>query len=191
METAQRIRYQAYSAAGWIDPNPEERFADPYDQLPNSQTHLLSYCGQNVGTMRASVFTGEEGWNMVPSMRVFGDRIFNHTGNERFVELNRFALLPTFTLMPRQAQLALLNNAVHAADLFSCRYMVAAVRESHVPYYQRLEFVQVELARRYLGLKFDTVLMVMDWLDAKPRLLVHHLFHIIVKFPREIQRDAT
>ena len=43
----------------------------------------------------------------------------------------------------------------------------------------------------YLGLKFDTVLMVMDWLDARPRLFVHRLFHLVFEFPRENQRDAT
>lgn len=87
--------------------------------------------------------------------------------------------------MPRQAQLALLNNAVYAADYYNCRFMVAAVRDSHVRYYERLEFEVVEPPRPYYGVKFNTTLMVMDWTAARPRLLGHDVFHIVFKFPRK------
>ena len=86
--------------------------------------------------------------------------------------------------MVREAQLALLNNAVYAADVYSCRYMIAAVRKSHMSYYRRLKFVQVEPAKPYPGLRFATALMVMDWQSARPLLVEHRTFGIVFKFPR-------
>ncbi len=122
LELAQCIRYAAYVSAGWLDPNASEMFADEFDSLPNSETHLLAYHGRAIGSMRTHVFTGEPGWDDVPARHVFGDALFKHTGGETFVEMSRFAIHPEFKVMPREAQLALMSSAVYAADKYNCRY---------------------------------------------------------------------
>ena len=184
LTAAQEIRFRAYHGAGWIDWNEAESFGDEYDALPNAQTHVLCASGVAVGAMRTNVWTGRSGWDRVPAMRVFDLDLPRLLDGETFVELSRFAICPRFRGSTRTAQLALMNNAVHAADRHRCRYMVAAVRESHVPFYEKLEFHVRAPAVAYPGLRFATALMVMDWRDARPRLATHRLFGCIFTFPR-------
>jgi hypothetical protein len=177
VRTAYAIRYRAYRAAQWLDEGEEELFSDSFDALPNARTYLLFKGHEAVGTIRANVWTGEAGWDDVPCFHIHGRDLLEQVGNgrARFLELSRLALDPELKAGVRDAQLALFNNAAHAADSFGCRYLIMTVRSSHAPFYERLYFERRTDPTPYPGLNVSTQLMVMDWqrsralIEADPR----------------------
>ena len=190
---AYSIRYRAYRAADWLDACEDELFSDPFDALPNARTYLLLKGNDPVGTMRANVWTGEAGWDDVPCLHVYGSSLLEHTqkGRERFVELSRLALVPELKAGAREAQLALFSNAAHAADVFGCRYMVAAVRSSHAAFYERVYFERRTDPIPYPGLRTTTQLMVMDWQQAAPLIKADPLFSRVFRFNRSPDEDPA
>jgi hypothetical protein len=187
METAQCIRHEAYVAAGGIDPRPDGRFNDVFDDRPNSDTYVLRFRGLDIGTIRTNTWTGKPGWESVPAFQVFGNRLLKHTHGERFVEMSRFAMLPGFSYLGRRSLLLLFSTAAVAAYRHHCRYIAAAVMESHIPFYESLHFIRSEAARPYPGTHNATALILMDYRASHAALASHPvLCNYITLHPPEL-----
>ncbi|MBL8229519.1 MAG: GNAT family N-acetyltransferase [Bryobacterales bacterium] len=159
MDTVFRLRYECYHRRGAIPGNPERRFSDTFDQLPNHFSFLLRHEEEGaLGTVRISVVDQQRGWDSAPSSKVFGDhQAFRDIARHSFVEASRLC----FGQQARRDVLyRLLANMTAMADLHATRLLVACPRVEHSVIYQRLfGFRPVAPPRPYFGVSFETELL--------------------------------
>lgn len=152
-----RLRYRCYHAKGAIAPRGDERFRDPYDELPNQFSFLLR--GEEVtGSVRISVVRPDRDWLQAPSRAVFGDHpAFLPIADGSFVEASRLCFLPEAR---RDVLYRLVAHLVALADFHQAAWVVACPREEHAHFYQRLfGFRTLGEPRPYYGVNFRTALL--------------------------------
>lgn len=181
-----KIRYDCYIAQGFIDPNPSGLFSDSYDHKENCPTWLLYRGPKPIGSIRTCVYLGKRDWNQIPSQETFADVLTDHFHPQtRLVELSRISVVGDPA--NRKAILALCSCAPCVGDHFDCEYVVAAFREEHFSFYEHLKFEKLCAPRTYPGVKFPTILAVLNWRRDRDYLTRHPLFHRCFDFPWEMR----
>ncbi len=154
-----RLRHEAYRRDGAIDPQPEGRFWDYFDTLPNSFSLLVRRQGREAkATVRMSVVRADLSWNEAPSRRVFGgDPAFEAIAEESYVEASRLCF---GELARRDAFVKLPGHIAALSDIFETGWLVACPRVEHSHVYKRLfGFRQLAGPRQYFGVRFQTELL--------------------------------
>ena len=161
------MRYRSYSARDYIDKNSSRKFMDEYDLMPNCTSYLTFLGKKAIGSIRACVFTPEEGFR-IPAMEVFEKEIEEHLGfDEPFVESNKFVIAPDFQKRGGvKARFYLFRKIIEKAIESNAPNIITAVRAEHIKFYKMLYFVPISDSKRYPHLSFDTVLLVCKDLDS-------------------------
>ncbi|MCB1754950.1 MAG: GNAT family N-acetyltransferase [Gammaproteobacteria bacterium] len=161
------LRYRAYVAEDYIEPNDTRRFFDEFDKTENCRS-WLTYCGQElVGSIRACVYDPRQGLD-VPVMEIFDRELREEVGYDKpFVEANKFVVAPEFQRRGGiRARFNMYRNIVDTAFETGADRIVVAVRPSHIKFYKMLYFSAVSDIKAYPHLKFKTVLLACYNMDA-------------------------
>jgi hypothetical protein len=158
-EQVYRLRHDCYLRRGSIDPRPDRKFSDSFDQTPNHFSFLVRNSAQQaLATVRISVVRPDLGWTEAPARKVFGDHpAFETLARESFVEASRLCFGHQAR---RDSLMQLLGNMAALAELYEVEWLVACPRQEHAPIYQRLfGFRPLAEPRPYFGVKFDTQML--------------------------------
>lgn len=161
-ELAFQFRYQAYLAAQLIQPNAEEKLKDMYDEQDNSRTHLIWYEGTPVASVRSSIWSAKYNWVTTESIDEFYGDIAAHVGlGYNILESCRFSLAPHFKgRKSLEAQLLLFRIQDLSSQFDDCQHVITAVRDKHVPFYERmLGFEVISAPKKVDWIKGDIVVM--------------------------------
>jgi hypothetical protein len=164
------LRYQAYLAEGAIDPNPEKRFRDAYDEMDNCWIFGVHLHGELVSAIRFHVISKES--RKGPALDVFPDIV------SPLIESGMTIVDPTRLVVSREAsrrhpELAYLTVriACMAAEYFNAVKCLATVRVEHEAFYRRVfDFVPVCAPRPYPTLKRPIALMFGDMDHIRDRV---------------------
>jgi hypothetical protein len=153
-----RLRYSCYRRDHAIPASPEQRFSDPFDDLPN---HFSFYAGEPdapSATVRVSVVRPDLGWTDSPAGHVFGDHpMFREIAATSFVEASRLCFGPQAR---RSAFIRLVAHLAALGEFYDVEWIVACPRVEHARAYQRLfGFRALAEPRRYFGVAFQTALL--------------------------------
>ncbi len=154
-----RLRYVCYRRKGSIDPCPDERFSDSYDELPNHFSFLARPGSEEpLGTVRISVVRPDLGWTTAPAQNVFGDDpTFQQIARGSYVEASRLCFGQHAR---RDALMRVVSYMAALADFYEVDWLVACPRVEHTQIYERLfGFRQLAAPRQYFGVKFKTSLL--------------------------------
>ncbi|MEL6594021.1 MAG: hypothetical protein AAFQ68_28215, partial [Bacteroidota bacterium] len=139
LQTAYRLRYQAYLESEAVDPNPDGKLKDTFDLQPNTFTHLIWYDGLPVGTVRSHLHCEAFDWRPTECSNYFPVVVERELGAKtQYLESNRYAISPD--LGRRQSLFAQsLIFRIHAlcSAIYGCSHILTIVREKHLPFYQR------------------------------------------------------
>jgi hypothetical protein len=157
-EQVYHLRYCCYSRKGSIDPRPDRRFSDPFDQTPNHFSFLVRSGPRPVATVRISVVKPALGWTESPAGKVFGDHpALESISRDSFVEASRLCFGQQAR---RDIFMRLLGNMAALAEYYGAGWLIACPRMEHAPLYQRLfGFRPLAEPRPYFGVKFETQLL--------------------------------
>jgi len=164
-----RLRHDCYLRRGSIDPRPDGRFSDAFDQTPNHFSFLVRN-SEPLATVRISVVRPDLGWIESPVRHVFGDHpAFLAVARESFVEASRLCF-------DRQARrdvlMRLLGNMAALAEFYDVEWLVACPRMEHAPIYQRLfGFRPLAEPRPYFGVRFETQMLGVRRAELKDRVV--------------------
>lgn len=165
MDEVFRLRYLCYHAKGAIAARADQRFCDPYDDLPNQFSFLLRG-EETAGSVRISVVRPDLGWREAPSATVFGDHpAFRQIARGSYVEASRLCFLPEAR---RDVLYRLVANLVALADYHQAEWVVACPREEHAVFYERMfGFRLLGEPRPYYGVNFRTALMAVPLAEIR------------------------
>lgn len=161
-DSVYRLRHECYLRRGAIEPRPDGRFSDSYDQLPNHFSFLMRNPDDAAqATVRISVVRPDLGWNSAPVHKVFGDHpAFQSIASTSFVEASRLCFGQQAR---REILFELLAHMAALADFHEVDWMVACPREEHTLIYERLfGFQQLAEPRQYFGVNFRTALLAVE-----------------------------
>ena len=154
-----QLRHACYLRKGAIEPRPDGRFVDPYDEHPNHFSFLLSAeSPQPLATVRISVVRPDLGWNSSPARKVFGDHpAFQLMAQGSFVEASRLCFAQQAR---RDVLMQLIGNMAALADFYTVDWFMACPRVEHTEIYERLfGFRKMAPPRKYFGVSFETALL--------------------------------
>ncbi|MFD2236395.1 N-acyl amino acid synthase FeeM domain-containing protein [Aureimonas populi] len=153
LEDIVRLRYRCYRREGMIDPLPEPRFADRYDEDPNVFIFGVELEGALVASLRIHVASPE--MPFCASFETFPEILGAMLDRgESFVDPTRFVVDRTFRRAMAQIPFATVRLAAMAAEHFQTTHVLATVRAEHAPFYRR--FCDMEVLappRQYQSLK--------------------------------------
>ena len=153
-----RLRYDCYRRAGAIPPNPERRFRDDLDDLPNQFSFFSGSSAEAAATVRISVVRPDLDWTVSPAGRIYANHPrFRAVADTSFVEASRLCFGPR---AGRDAFLRLTAHMAALGEFYGVHWMLACPRVEHTGVYQRLfGFRPLAEARRYFGVAFQTRLL--------------------------------
>ncbi|MBL7810259.1 MAG: hypothetical protein JNN28_20725 [Saprospiraceae bacterium] len=160
MQKVARLRYQCYRSVDAIGENEHQEFQDRYDAQTNTKSCMVYEDDQLVGSIRACVYAAELGHLNIPAFEVYKDDIQRVIGLDKvIVESNRFVITQekadSKSLFKIPFRFIVLN-----INKFDADYVITAVREKHVPLYQRfLTMEPISQPKKYPGIDVDMVLM--------------------------------
>lgn len=168
MEIAYRIRHDAYSADGHIEPRADRRFTDAYDELPNAFTFLVRVGDVPTGSVR--ICTRRVGSDdRLPCISTFPDAVAEFERKKSaatmLMEINRLTRIPD--CIDGRVYAALFRTSGHMALYFDSQANFIALRRNHMPFYQRLGALQVARPRIYSGLNCEMSLCAL----VRPRFM--------------------
>jgi hypothetical protein len=164
------LRYEAYLAEGAIDPNPEKRFHDAYDDMDNCWIFGVHLDGELVSAIRFHVISKQS--RKGPALDVFPELV------SPLIESGMTIVDPTRLVVSRDAsrrhpELAYLTVRVAcmAAEYFNAVKCLATVRVEHEAFYRRIfDFVPACAPRPYPTLKRPIALMFGDMDHIRDRV---------------------
>jgi hypothetical protein len=168
-----RMRYTAYLNEGAIEPNPDRKVTDRFDDLPNSWIFGIFYESVLTSSIRISVATPDH--PETPSMGVFPDLLKPELARgkilvdpTRFVadhaRADRFLELPYLTL----------RLAYVACEYFRADLGLASVRAEHQSFYRRVFMHTISPPRNYPGLTKPIGLMAIDFPAMREKVFVRY-----------------
>jgi hypothetical protein len=162
LETAYRLRYDAYVAAAAIPENADRRFVDRYDGQDNARTYLLWHTGRPVASVRSLTWSSAYDWAPTPSVEYFRAEVAEHLGlRTPLLESNKYVVAPDF--QGRQsltAQLLLFRIQLLGLLADGCTYVITAVRPRHVRFYERfMDFFAISEAIEVPDVQFPIQLL--------------------------------
>lgn len=162
LREAYALRYRAYRSVDGIAESTDELACDKYDNQQNARTHLIWYEGKPVASVRSLVWSSAYDWQRTTCVDAYHSVIRSHFGMQMpLLESNRFVVDPEFKgRKSLQAQYLLFRIQTASCLYDRCPYVITAVRERHIPFYQRLMgFEPISDPIRVKGFQFDTVLL--------------------------------
>ena len=158
-----KLRYIAYLDNNSIDKRSDQIFYDDFDLSSNCYSHIEYIDGTPAAAIRACVLDPKQKANAIPAMEIFSKEIEEVTGaNDVIVETNKFVIHPKFQRKGLRLKFGLFSFIFNMSIKAGARYIVSAVREEHVKFYEQMNFYLISEAKRYPGLYFDTVLLAGD-----------------------------
>ncbi|MCW8307145.1 hypothetical protein AruPA_08875 [Acidiphilium sp. PA] len=165
---AQRLRYDAYLAAGYLQPRDVTLFVDSHDAKPSSRSLVIYLDDQPAASVRVCLLeagSDHEGGGELPASAMFKTEIENFLRQRadrgcgtKAVEITRLARSPLHA-----KNLALVLGLYHVAGYlilhFRADVIFAAVTKNHTSFYQRMGFREIAPPKDYPGLDVQTVLM--------------------------------
>ncbi len=161
------MRYRSYSEEGYIDRCPSRKFMDEYDATPNCTSFLTYYGKKTIGSIRSCLYTP---WDklQIPVMDVFEEELAQTVGyNNVMIEANKFVVDPSFQNQGGvRARFSIYKNIADEIVENRAKYLVAGIRTEHIKFYKMLKFQPASDIKSYPHLKFKTLLVVCEDVDA-------------------------
>lgn len=154
------LRYRAYRREGALDTIASERFEDRYDAQPNHVLWAVTDDDRVVGSIRTTWYDPTQPQWRIPEMDGYAEDVMRHvpTG-KRLFSGSRFVTEQEGSHLGTRLPLILLRCHVMTFDLYGCEWALAAVRQNHLPFYQRvLRLSRISEGRVYPGLKTTMLL---------------------------------
>lgn len=162
-EAIYRLRYNAYLKEGAIQPNPQHRVTDRYDEMPNSWTFGIYSDGELASSIRISICSASHA--ETPSMDVFPDLLQPLIGQGKLlVDPTRFVANSILARQLPELPYLTVRLAYVACNYFNADFGLATVRSEHQAFYRRM-FLHEPLTgpRIYPGLIKPICLMAVDF----------------------------
>jgi hypothetical protein len=132
-----RMRHDAYTRAGSVEPRPARMFHDPYDETPNAWLIGLFIDGDLASSLRLHVSASMTA--PLPALPAYPDILGPHLRAGRMIidpsrfvgkleYLQRYSELPYLTLRP----------TFLAEEFFGADYVTAACRVEHQAFFRRM-----------------------------------------------------
>jgi hypothetical protein len=165
---AQSLRYEAYLAAGYLEPREIGLFADSHDARSTSQSLVMYLDGHPAASVRVCQLDQADASDQneqLPASAMFKTEIDAFLQNRarqglgtNAVEITRLARSPLYA-----KNVALVLGLYHVAGYlilhFHADIIFAAVTKNHTSFYQRMGFREIAPPKDYPGLAVQTVLM--------------------------------
>lgn len=166
MEDVYKIRHAGYFSYGYIAEQPDGRFVDKYDRLPNVRTAIVYKDQKPAATVRLCLLDLDNpgpGSSTIPAMEIFGNEITalmgpGSGGQRRAVEVTRLARHPDFA-NDKSVIHALFRVVGYLILFYDADLVLNACRPHHVPMYRRFGFQKMEEPRQYPNLTYKACLM--------------------------------
>ena len=162
LDIAYELRYRAYRNAEAISPNTSRRTHDHFDEQPNTRTHLIWHQGKPVASVRSAIWSDRYNYLPTEGINAFRSAVESSLGLDgNILESCRYVTDPDFTgRKSLTAQLLLFRIQDLSSRYDDCSTIITAVRQRHVPFYERM-----------LGFQTISESTRLDWIDAEIVLL--------------------
>lgn len=175
------MRYQAYLDNNSIGENAEQIFYDKFDLRRNCHSQIEYINGNPAAAIRACVLDPSKNVNEIPAMEIFAKEIESFTNeNDICVESNKFVIHPCYQAKIIRLKFKLFNFIYDLAIKKKASFILSAVREEHIRFYQSMNFHPVSSAKKYPGLNFKTTLLVNN---------LHSSQETLNSLPRKIRQN--
>jgi hypothetical protein len=177
------LRYRAYLNEAAIEPNPDRKVTDRFDELPNSWVFGVYFEGVLASSIRISVASPEH--TDTPSVAVFADVLGPMVAQGKvMVDPTRFVADPDRAKRFPELPYVTLRLAYVATSYFNADVGLAAVRAEHQAFYRRFFMHRLwSPPRPFAGLLKPICLMAVD--DPAVRDKVYERFPYLVSSAAE------
>ena len=171
-----RLRYRAYLREGAIQPSPDGRVIDQFEDAPNAWTFGVYFQGELYSSIRVSVLTSE--WRMSPSVELFGDVLHPHLDKGRvIIDSTRFVADPEKARIFPELPYVTVRLGSMAGVHFNADYGLAIVRPEHQAFYRRVFLHETWCEPRlYPGLVKPVGLMAAHLPTVRDKVLARYPF---------------
>ena len=171
-----RLRYRAYLREGAIQPSPDGRVIDQFEDAPNAWTFGVYFHGELYSSIRVSVLTSE--WRMSPSVELFGDVLHPELDKGRvIIDSTRFVADPEKARNFPELPYVTVRLGSMAGVHFNADYGLAIVRPEHQAFYRRVFLHETWCEpRTYPGLVKPVGLMAAHLPTVRDRVLARYPF---------------
>jgi N-acyl amino acid synthase FeeM len=184
-----RLRYRAYLREGAIQPSPDGRVIDQFEDAPNAWTFGVYFQGELYSSIRVSVLTSE--WRMSPSVELFGDVLHPQLDQGRvIIDSTRFVADPEKARNFPELPYVTVRLGSMAGVHFNADYGLAIVRPEHQAFYRRVFLHETWCEPRlYPGLVKPVGLMAAHLPTVRDKVLARYPFLRSSAFERRILFD--
>ncbi len=185
-ETIYRLRYRAYLQEGAIEPRPDQRVTDRFDELPNTWIFGVYYDGVLASSIRVSVATPEN--PISPSVDAFSDVLQPELAKGKIiVDPTRFVADPNRAKTYRELPYLTVRLGYIGCEHFGADLGLASVRADHAAFYRRV-FLQEQLAPARLppGMIKPVCLMAADYGAVRERIFQRYPYFRTSLFERRM-----
>ena len=171
-----RLRYRAYLREGAIQPSPDGRVIDQFEDAPNAWTFGVYFQGELYSSIRVSVLTSE--WRMSPSVELFGDVLHPQLDKGRvIIDSTRFVADPEKARNFPELPYVTVRLGSMAGVHFNADYGLAIVRPEHQAFYRRVFLHETWCEPRlYPGLVKPVGLMAAHLPTVRDKVLARYPF---------------
>lgn len=132
-----RMRHDAYTRAGTVEPRPSRMFHDPYDETPNAWLIGLFIDGDLASSVRLHISASVTA--PLPAMIVYPDILGPHLQAGRMViDASRFVSRLEYSQRYSEMPYITLRPTFLAEEFFGADYVTAACRVEHQAFYRRM-----------------------------------------------------
>ena len=168
-----RLRYAAYLDEGAVEPNPDCKVTDRFDDLPNSWIFGVFYEGVLTSSIRISVATPE--YPDTPSTNVFPELLRPELARGNvLVDPTRFVADPARASCFLELPYLTLRLAYVACEHFYADLGLASVRAEHQAFYRRVFLNTLSPPRDYPGLLKPIALMAIDFPGMRDKVFARY-----------------
>ncbi|MBN9148142.1 MULTISPECIES: hypothetical protein [unclassified Nitrobacter] len=169
-----RLRYRAYLKEGAIEPNPDHKITDRFDDMPNSWVFGVYLDGVLASSIRLSISSPES--PLCPSVEVFQDYLQPEVDQGKvMVDPTRFVADPEIAGRFPELPYLTLRLCFVACSFFHADLGLATVRAEHRTFYTRLFNHQpLSPPRLYPGLIKPICLMAVDFPASREKVFARY-----------------
>ncbi|WP_438276612.1 N-acyl amino acid synthase FeeM domain-containing protein [Nitrobacter sp.] len=169
-----RLRYRAYLKEGAIEPNPDHKITDRFDDMPNSWIFGVYLDGALASSIRLSISSPE--YPLCPSVDVFQDYLQQEVDQGKvMVDPTRFVADPEIAGRFPELPYLTLRLCFVACSFFHADLGLATVRPEHRTFYTRLFNHQpLSPPRLYPGLIKPICLMAVDFPASREKVFTRY-----------------
>ena len=169
-----RLRYRAYLKEGAIEPNPDHKITDRFDDMPNSWIFGVYLDGVLASSIRLSISSPEH--PLCPSVDVFQDYLQPEVDQGKvMVDPTRFVADPEIAGQFPELPYLTLRLCFVACSFFHADLGLVTVRAEHRTFYTRLFNHQpLSPPRLYPGLIKPICLMAVDFPASREKVFARY-----------------